>query len=246
MTNQQLLEAMGYLEEGYLTRSETEKHPQKRRMNWAAVAAVVAGLILTACSASYLIASIAGGRIEVSALGRVEYDADGNLVGYNSAAYYIYLDVDLGEDAGPIETYYVPKALDEWVQTFGMRSGDTHIVMVWQNPDDITQWAEFNQMSGEQAAARIRKGIPIDVIGAPHGYAPTSKVAELGGGSVLLVELAPCSDGIYSDEGERRIYWTNGTDVFYINCAYETTDEMLEQWVRSLRGVKNIETYLTR
>lgn len=245
MTRQQLFAAIGELDERSIAHSKREKFRSKRIL-WRVVAAavVVVSLIGTAVAAPYIIGLVTGGKTELAWSGRTERAEDGTLTHHSSDQHGIWLDVELGEEERPIENYYFLDVTEKWTQVLGVHDSEYHTVFTWSNVENENEWLHFEQTAGWVATAAMREEEPFDLISTPRGQEITAETVTIGDMTALRIDKPPFDDGICSTQGERRLYWTDGTDVFMLGCSYETSDEEMTYWVNHLCAIEDITSYL--
>ncbi len=243
MKNEKLFEAIGDLDEHMIAQTEIVPTQRSKRIGWRVmlVAAIVAGLGVTAVAAPILRNAVKGGKLETKP--QTVYTPTDPVTGQSQElhSYEITLEVEFDQDAPKsIETYYiVPDIPEEFNRQFL-----GHIM----KDEVMTQfgWVEsgtdrdicFNQWAGRYDA--MKDVLTVNVTTA-SGAVPKHGLRTFGGIQGYLVEEPTLGENY----GEREFYWSDGAYLFRLQVPCDYTDAQLEAMVASVRPVEDITPYLS-
>lgn len=244
MKREDLFEAIGQMDEDFLAANETMPVRSMNRGLWRVVlvAAILASLTVTAAAAGYVWKEIYGGGTELTMDGQMkleEFEAQGENVVHVSDVHHIWLDVTLEEDAPLyITTYYLPQLDGDWVQVYGSKiEGEAHFL--WRDESDPKRRLLFEQKAGRRCSTGV-----VDGVTTPWNAPLTSGTRTIGDMQVFEVKMPDYSDGIMSMGGFRRIYWTDGYYIYFLECPYAMKDKEIRSIIESIEEVEDISGYL--
>lgn len=242
MKNEQLFEAIGHMDEEFLTKSLKVTRKNPRRILWKAalVAAIVGGLAMTAAAA--------GGRL----WGQVKQDHSKSFGTINGQEVELpeqdqLLDVQLDvplEEAAPdsIQTIYVPANVkdSEW----GAQSFNGSYIQVQWLPEG---WKWYDTISLKQTAGgSVQSGEFYALIWNVPADDYYTKTITRGDQEFFYISSDLYeTDGYYAGSMQ-VLYWTDGDYVFEL--AYPWWMEMDQAWeiVDDLTPVDNVDGYLSK
>lgn len=243
MKKEKLFEAIGNLDEEMLAETEEVTQIRTRRIGWKAalVAAVVAGLAVTAAAAPLIRNALKGGTLEPET--QAGFTPTNPITGDSQAFVWheIMLDVEFNEDAPrSIETYYmIPEIPEEFTnQDLGHIYKDAiEAWFGWRVPGTDRD-IRFIQWAGKHDA--IEDVLSVNVTTAP-GVVPVHGLRTFAGIQGYLVEEPTLGENY----GEREFYWSDGDYLFCVQVPCDYTDAQLEAMVASVQPVEDITPYLS-
>lgn len=238
MKNEKLFEAIGGLDDAMLAETEAVDRRSAGRTlrRTVLVAALVAGMAISAGAAPLIRNALRGGEVEKDERPWFSATNPSNGASYESRSYEITLDVDIDENApNQIETFYLPQMLEDAPQRSGNLYNGSLAQYGWYS-DEMDQGFFFSQ----QAGGSIRKeDLTYSVHVAPDDQ-PKTELRMFGGVEGYYVAAKPIGEG----EGERWFFWSDGDYLFYLEVPYEYTDIQLEEIVASVKQIDDIMPYL--
>lgn len=242
MKTEKLFEAIGDLDEQMLSEMEAVTQIRARRMGWKAalVAAVVAGLAVTAAAAPLIRNALKGGElVPETQAGFMPTDPN---TGESPAfvTHEITLDVEFNEDAPKsVETYYItPDIPAEFSNQFlGHIYKDAMLTWFGWGVPGTDRDICFTQWAGKYPA--MEDILTVNVTTAP-GVVPVHGLRTFAGIQGYLVEEPTFG----SNYGEREFYWSDGDYLFRLQVPCDYTDAQLEAMVASVQPVEDITPYL--
>lgn len=242
MKKEKLFEAIGQLDESLLSGADMQK--PHRRVGWKVmlVAAVVAGMAVTAVASPTIRSALFGGKVETD--DRTWFSAtdpsDGSSYAMNS--HEITLSVEMDEDAPEsIQIYHIPQIPEGFTQIKGHLHGydaPNALAQFWWILEGTDEDIFFSQVAGgsvtPQDLTEIVATVPGDKV-----QAEMCTIAEIRG---YLIDVRPIGDGI---GGDRIFFWSDGQYLFRLEVPYEYTDTQLEALVASVQPVEDIVPYLS-
>lgn len=237
MKREELLEAIGCVEESLLV--ETEQSVQRpRRSLWrlALVPAVAAMLAISVAAATGLFSQpindseIVAGEAE-SPVAAVDGSAitDGNIVGYR-----VCMKVEMDEDPPRIiERTYCLTPPEGWWACDSVNGWGVDVMTVWfrESYDQILLYqrtleaAEVN--FGENGVDRLWS-MPGDVVLCPQ-------VVTMAGLEMLRLDIpAEGMNQLVNGNGETRLYWSDGEYIMQLCCPSWMSDGEIEELLATL------------
>lgn len=241
MNQEKLFEAIGQLEDSLLAGAE-DMGRRHRRMGWKVmlVAAVVAGLAVTAAASPVIRNALLGGKVESDdTLWLTPTDpVDGS--SFEVAEHYITLEVELDADAPKtVETFHLPKIPEGMEQLAGHILGDPirSVTQFWWISKGTGEDIHFMQKAG----GSIRKEDLQESVSTLYGTVPKAQMRTFAGVEGYLIDVKPVGDGL---NGDRIFFWSDGQYLFRLEMPYEYSDAQLEVMVASVQPVEDITPYL--
>lgn len=240
MKNEKLFEAIGALDDGMLTDAEGTTMTRSRHIGWKAalIAAVVAGLAVTAMAAPRIYNALKGGTAETDDIVWMSATNPADGSSYEMKYHTITLEVDFQEDAPKsIDSYYIASDIpDEFTQFLGDVMKDevcTQFGWIVEGTDrDIC----FYQWAGGSVTPEILK---VEVSTDPNTL-PKHGLKSIAGIQGYLVEQPTMGDNY----GEREFYWSDGVYLFCLQVPCDYTDAQLEAMIAAVQPVEEITPYL--
>lgn len=216
---------------------------KNKKIGWKVVlvAAVVAGLAVTAAASPAIYNALFGAKVEKDPYvwQSATDPADGS--SYEMNVYEVDLQVEFGENAPvEIEEFYVPAAPAGFEQIKGHLYEKEDVVFLaeyWWTQDGAEGDIFFSQVAGGSADEEFLK---VD-ISAPLGNPPRTGLYTVGELQGYLVDVPPVGDGI---RGDRIFCWSDGQYLFRLEMPYGYSDTQLEELVKSVTAVEDIAPYL--
>lgn len=240
MMKEKLFEAIGGLDEKLLAEAENINTVRSGRVlrRTLLVAALVAGLAVTAAAAPRIRNALHSGSIQTD---DTPYFAPTNpLTGecYQLRRHEITLEVDFdGKPTKRIDTYYMlPSLSEEFTQYHGYIYRDACIAQFGWIEEGKNRLIHFTQQAGGTVTP---EDLTVDVYTAPEGV-PEHGLRTLAGIQGYYVEVPP-----YEEEyGKKEFYWSDGQYLFCLLVPIDFTDAELEQMLSLVRPVEDITPYL--
>lgn len=245
MKNEQLLDAIGGVDETVLLQSEQAGVGRRFSLGRVAlIAATVAALALSATAASGLFSRpitdidvISGETVAPFSM-----DANGNILPGGVQGLKITMDVDIDEDAPTyLEEYYLIDLPEPW-QSYGMGTPDGRYWLrswdhIWWQEGrsgqvELTQSLVVNYLAHNQVDSLLRLSEKDGV---------TARKCHIAGLEVLKVTIPKLDwydegDGhLYCAEGETRLYWSDGRYILRLIYPVWVSDAQAEEILSTLR-----------
>lgn len=240
MKKEKLFEAIGMLDEKMLAQADqpVKKH---RWLGWkvALVAAVVAGMAVTAVASPAIRNALFGGKmVSDEALWNTPTDpADGS--SYEVAQHHVTLEVELDQDAPKmIGTYYLPQTPEGMEQVAGHILGEPvgSVAQFWWISDGTGDIHFMQKAGGSLRPEDLRESVST-----LYGTVPKAEMRSFGGIEGYLIDVRPIGDGLM---GDRLFFWSDGQYLFRLEVPYGYTDVQLEEMVASVQPVEDIAPHL--
>lgn len=250
MKQEQLLEAIGGIDEGLL--HESEKMPAARGKLLRRVclaAAIIGAFALTAAASSGLFSRpIEGSEIITDeTVAPFSMDSDGNIIMEGVQGLKVTMDVELNQDAPQaLEEFYVLDMGKEWTELGGGGAMDgffySYHFTEWKKGDlpgrirlsqEIAYYYEAG-VNGENCVDTLPKLTAEDGV--------TAQTTTFAGISVLKVTIPalpryadnPSIDSYYCVDGETRLYWTDGDYILMFAYPEWMSEKEAEKIMLSL------------
>ncbi|MBE6923944.1 MAG: hypothetical protein E7466_01720 [Ruminococcaceae bacterium] len=241
MTNEKLFEAIGDLDDAMIGETEGIQERRNGHLGWkmTLIAAVVAGLAITAVATPQIRNALKGGKLETEDTVWLSPTNPIDGTSYEMRHHEIRLDVEFNEDAPEsIENYYIPPEIpDEYTQYLGhiMKDGMfTQFGWIVEGTDrDIC----FYQWAGNSVPS---EALVVDITTEPDAV-PKHGLRTINGIEGYLVE----EPTLGNNYGERKFYWSDGDYLFCLQVPCDFTDAQLEEMVTSVQLVEDIKPYLS-
>ena len=241
MKNERLFEAIGELDETMLAETENTGEGCTRRMGWrvALIAAVVAGLAVTAGVAPLIRNALLGGKLETDDTAYFTPTDPTTGESHQEQRHEITLDVAFNEDAPKsIETYYItPEIPEEFKQYHGHIYKDAMCAQYGWIVEGTDRDIFFEQYAG----GIVEPGDLVVSVYTRPGEVPKHGLKTIAGIQGYLIEKPT----IESDYGERIFCWSDGDYLFKLQVPCDYSDEELEEMVACVQPVEDITPYLS-
>lgn len=240
MKKEQLFEAIGELDEAMLAETEAGEKRAKR-IGWRVtlVAAIVAGLAVTAGAAPLIRNALLGGKLETDDTAYFTPTNPTTGESHQEQRHAITLEVEFNADAPKsIETYYItPEIPAEFEQFHGHIYKDAMCALYgW-----IVEGTDRDIFFEQQAGGSVDAGdLEVSVYTLP-GQVPQHGLRTIAGIQGYLIE----KETLGNDYGERIFCWSDGDYLFKLQVPCDYTDAQLEAMVASVQPVEDITPYLS-
>ena len=244
MKREQLLEAIGGVDEQFLMETEqTAKHSGRSVRRIVLVAAIIAVLALTAAASTGLF-SLPIGKNEIKpdeTVAPFAMDADGNIIPEGVQGLKVTMEVETNAGAPAwLEEIYSLELPKGWTYSGGGSAGDGYryatMEMNWRMGDKpgelrlhqsvVSYYVEY--IYGENCVDTLPKLSPDDLV--------TSETVSIAGIQALKVTIPELpwhkegKDGSdYCAGGETRLYWTDGDYMLQLDYPYWMKDSQVEK-----------------
>lgn len=236
MKKETLFEAIGELDEAILAETENIVTRSTKRLGWRAVliAAVVAGLAVTAGAAPLIRNALVGGKMETD--NTAYYTPTNPTTGesHREQRHEITLEMEFVEDAPDgIETYYItPEIPEEFEQYHGHIYKNAACAQYGWIEETTKRSIFFEQWAG----GSVEPGDMVMNIYTRPGETPRHGMKNLGGICGYLTEEPNLN--------RRSFCWSDGDYLFKLQVPLDYTDAQLEAMVASVRPVDDITLWL--
>lgn len=242
MKKEELFEAIGQVDDRLLADADREKAHRKLGWKVMLVAAVVAGLAVTAGASPSIRNALFGGKVETD--DRTWFSAtdpsDGS--SYAMKSHEITLSVEMDEDAPEsIQVYHIPQIPEGYKQIKGHvhdYDAPNALAQFWWIAEGTDEDIFFSQVAGgsvtPQDLTEIVSTVPGDKV-----QAEMCTIAQIRG---YLIDVRPIGDGF---GGDRIFFWSDGSYLFRLEMPYSFTDQQMEELVASVQPVEDIVPYLS-
>ncbi|MBQ7344778.1 MAG: hypothetical protein IJW45_01790 [Oscillospiraceae bacterium] len=239
MNREKLFEAIGQVDERLLAGAEVQK--KYRRLGWkvALVAAVVAGLTVTAVAAPAIRNALFGGKVETDDTMWITPTDPADGSSYEISSHEVTLAVDMDADAPKtIGTYYLPRVPEGMEQVAGHILGDPlgSVTQFWWIQDTVGDIHFVQKAGGSLQPEDLRESVSTS-----YGTIPEAELRTFAGIQGYLIDALPIGDGLV---GDRIFFWSDGQYLFRLEVPYEYTDDQLEEMVASVQPVEDITPHL--
>jgi len=245
MKNEQLMDAIGGIDEAILAEAEAPVKKGRRLLHRVLIAAAVIGVLsVTVAAASGLLSKpIRNSEIVTGETVFPFYmDAEGNIVPEGEGGLKVTMEVEVNPDAPDwIEKLYVLEPGEGWIYNGGGSSGSRYyfatVGTAWRQEgkpgalrleQSVIEFYE-NGVYGENCADTLP--------GLSEKDGVTAKTMIIGGLEVLRVsipELPNYTGTKYCTGGETRLYWTDGDYMLHLDYPYWVTDAQAEAMLESI------------
>lgn len=240
MMNEKIFEAIGELDENLLVDVENVKSSRSNRVLRRAllVAALVAGLAVTAAAAPRFRSALRGGSAQTDHSDYFTPTDPQTGESHRQKRYEITLEVDFDQDAPrEIEAYYmIERVSDGFMQYHGYVYEAAGLAQYGWIAEGNERSIYFTQQAGGAVAT---DDLTVDVYSSPD-QAPEHGIREFAGIQGYLILAA--NQG--NNGGEKIFYWSDGQYLFSLEVPGDFTDVELEQILSSIRPVTDITPYL--
>ena len=255
MKREDLLEAMGYVDEALLADSDTVK-ARRGSVLWkvAAAAAIVALTSVTALAASGLLSRPVegGGIVTEGTISPVTF-VGGDIYREPQVGLKVVLDVEVDADAPrTLEEIYHLKQPKDWTESFRTGGGNgfeyNEYMTVWHKAGvsgevRLRQTAVPGYVTSDDRVVDSLHELPLDT-------QVTAQVVTLAQRQLLQVRIPAVElDGLedqnvlYFREGETRLYWSDGRYLFRLDLPAWVTEAETEQMLLSMYAEPFVPEY---
>ena len=257
MKREDLLEAIGNVDDSILMEIETASVHYRRTYFWKVAAAAAALLLMSvsAFAASRLLSKpVSGGGVLTGTVAPFYMDQEGNIVMDPVEGLQVVMDVSFDEDA--------PKALEEvyrilpsarWEYQYTSVRDDDLV----EDNESLTVWLH-SERPGQLRLSQYVSGYygleGENVVDQLHGLPKDTKVdtqiVSVAGYQVLKVTIPAVKiegmleqNNMYCEDGEVRLYWTDGKYLFRLDFPAWMPNLEVEELFGTLFAVKHEEKY---
>lgn len=236
MKKETLFEAIGGLDEAMIAETAPKRRTVGLRV--ALVAAIIAGLGLTAGAAPLIRNALKSGSVETNQLDAFTPTDPVSGNSYEIRTHDIRVEIELDEQAPEtIETFYIPEIPQGYEQYHGAVYNENSMLhCVWKTEagydQDITYWqiARHSYDPDEIVAA---------IATAPGGK-PIAEMRSYAGIEGYYVQQDPVAEL----PGSRMFFWSDGSYLYRLELPYAYTDTQMEETITSLSQISQIDSYL--
>lgn len=257
MKREDLLEAVGFVEENLLLESE-ERQATGRTSVWFKAAVAAAAVLLmsvTAIAAVKLLSKpVKNGGVAVGTVSPFDMDGAGNIVLEPVTGWQVTMDVEFDDDAPEVlEEVYRMLPSARWDFKFeAVRDDDLQEDrenrIIWTHADRPGQLRLSQYCAGYYGLEGDR------VVDCLHGLALDTKVkaeiVTMANLQMLRVTIPPAKiegmldqNAMYCEEGEVRLYWSDGKYLLELDHPLWVPEKEVEAMLGSLFTVKHMEVY---
>ena len=243
MKKEDLLDAIGGIDEALLAEAERKTGGRKtlRYMIW--IAAIICVLAVTVAATGVLSRPITGSEIVPDeTVFPFQMDAEGNILTEGEKGLKVTMEVEVNPDAPQwLEALYALQPGAQWEYAGGSSSGSQYYLSTME-----TAWKQ----DGKPGELRLCQSVVDHYINNTYGEncvdtlaklgeedGVTAKTMVVGGYEVLCVtipELPDYTGTDYCTGGETRLYWTDGDYMLHLDYPYWVTDGQAEAMLKSL------------
>lgn len=241
MKREQLLEAIGGVEEALLMEAEQgTQQPSRRGWRLALIPAVAAMLAISVAAAAGLFGRpITDSRLITEAtLAPVKQVAGEKIFSGGVAGYKVRMEVEVDQDApdqiaGEFYGLELPEAWQLLGRGYGTNMKD-RVQTVWENGpyeqiylEQYTTWHYENSNQGEHC---------VDMLWSmPDSVEVTSEIVSMAGLELLRVDIpGEGMDRLINAGGETRLYWSDGRYMLELHYPSRITDGEIETLLNTL------------
>lgn len=238
MKREELLEAIGGIDESLLAEPAQDTWTHRRTMRWMILvpAAVIALAISVAAATGLISVPIIDSKITedetVSSIVFVDGSGvvEGGVMGYN-----VYMEVDAKENLPEtVKTVYTMNLPEQWDHAYSMYVGSED----WaQSGWFLTPYKEvqLNQYTFEMAERNFGRNYVDKLWSIPKDAPVKSEIVTMAGIEMLRVTIsAEGMDRLINGDGETRLYWSDGEYIMRLEYPSELTDEEVVAMLNTL------------
>ena len=240
MMKEKMFEAIGGLDEKLLADSENVKNVRYARVlrRGLLVAALVAGLAVTAAAAPRFRNALQGGSMQTDDTAYFTPTNPQTGESHENRRHEITLEVAFEENVPEsIETFYMLHSVPEgFAQDHGYVYRDACLASFGWNAGGTGRYIYFSQQAGGTVAAEV---LSVSVFTVPD-QVPEHGLRTIAGIQGYLIDVPVQKD----DNGKREFYWSDGQYLFCLRVPCDFTDAELEQLLSRIQPVEDITPYL--
>ncbi len=240
MKSETLLETIGNLEEDILM-EKGRSAGTVRKLGWrvALIAAVVAGLALTAAAAPLIRNALKSAEVQSDESAYFMPTNPDNGESPQVQKHNVVLEVDILADApARIQDYYVVSQVPaEFEQYLGHVYKDQMLASFGWLDNETGRQIFFTQVAGNACQP---EDYAVSIWTDP-GEKPACGMCTLGEIQGCLME----QETIGNLPGKRIFYWSDGEYLFYLEVPADYSDTQLEEIIASIQPVEDITPHLS-
>lgn len=239
MKKEDLFEAIGTADCTDLAHSETgvKKYHMLRVTLLAAAIAVL--LVGTTFAIPALRNAIYG--IEPAGSSKSEMLGEAYSFGFRPSQTDIVLELKLNENAPTtLETYYAPKLPAQWIQLSGAEFGNGVTEFYWQGYGD-GYWHRYIAFKQYALQGEERERF-TDTLGSGADAEVHTHSLQFGENTVYCADVGPSHAEseehlAITDDGSRKLYWSDGSYLYTMHCEAAATDAELQERFEAVQEV---------
>lgn len=257
MNRNDILEAIGYVDDSLLLESEKHIHRRSLPMVWKAVAATAAVLLMsvTAFAAAKLLSRpVKSGGTQIGTVAPFSMDESGNLIMESVTGWKVKMEVSFDADAPQtLETVYRILPSTRWKFQYDRVRNDDLLedhenLTVWthsERPGELRLYqytAGYYGLEGEQVVDCLH-GLPLET--KLNTQIVTMAQRQLLKLTIPTVKIDNMLDQnrMYCEDGEVRLYWSDGQYLFQLDYPAWVPDAEIEEMLAGMFATKHIEIY---
>lgn len=240
MKAETLFEVIGELDDDMIAETEKQSSTKGKRIGIRVmlVAAILAGLGLTAGAAPLIRNALKSGSVETNphAAFTPTDPVSGN--SYEIRTHEVRVEIELDKAAPEyIETFYIPEIPEGYEQYRGALYNQGSLLhCVWKTPEDyghdITYW-QTSRYSYEPDGT-------VDIITTAPGEIPTAEMRAYGDIEGYYIQQKPVAE----IPGSNLFFWSDGSYLYRLELPYDYTDTQIADIIASVAPVSDMDTYL--
>lgn len=257
MKQDQLIDAIGGIDDAFLHESEQTAARSKRGL-WRAglVAALVAALGITAVASSGLFSRpiTRGDAVSGETVAPFYMDAEGNIIPGGVEGIKITMDVQIDENAPVwLEDIYQLEPPEPWKYDGGAGSGTRYEYATWETWWDVEGrpgQLRLIQSSADDYKAGVEGANCVDKLAGLSEDTQLQLVKTTVAGMEVLKLTIPklpedtnVKDHNICSGGETRLYWSDGRYLLQLDYPYWVTDVEAESILRTLSSKPYVAAY---
>lgn len=246
MKNEQLLDAIGSIDEQLLMEAETKpKNTSRLTRRILLAAAVICTLTVTVAAVTGLFSRPIRDSdiITDETVAPFSMDAEGNIIMQGVGGLKITMEVEVDPDAPrSLEEMYVLTPGARWTWSGGGSSGDGYhfysMENIWRHDEKPGDLRLVQSVAAYYTEGTYGKNCVDTLPGLGKDTGVTKEVVTIGGMEVLKVTIPPLPDYTgtdYCTGGETRLYWTDGDYFMHLDYPYWMTDADAEALLSTLK-----------
>lgn len=257
MKREDIMEAIGAVDESLIAEIEELKQERRSPVIWkiCAAAAIVAAMAVTALAAVKLLSRpVEGGGVTVGTVAPFSVDNNGNIVMEPVTGWKVTMDVEFDEDAPQTlkEVYHLlPSTLWEF-QAVTVRNDD-----LLEDDENLTVWTHMNRPGQLRLTQKVAGYYGLEgenVVDCLHDLPLDTKlkteIVTIANRQVLKLTIPAVKiegmldqNAMYCQEGEVRLYWTDGKYLLQLDYPVWVPEKEVEAILGSMFATNHVEVY---
>lgn len=257
MKREDILEAIGAVDQSLIAETEGLKQERRSSVMWkiCAAAAIVAAMSVTALAAVKLLSRpVESGGVAVGTVAPFSMDNNGNIIMEPVTGWKVAMDVEFDEDAPETleEVYHLlPSALWEF-QHDSVRNDD-----LLEDNENLTVWVHANRPGQLRLSQKVAGYYGLEgenvvdcLQDLPLDTKLKTEIVTIADRQVLkltipVVKIEGMLDQnvMYCEEGEVRLYWTDGKYLLQLDYPIWVPEKEVETMLDSMFTTKHVEVY---